>query len=262
MALRFSDLVIHRAFGLVALLVGADSCTVYAPMQPTMPLVAAAGQAETAGNIQPNGRVEASVAYSPATHLLFTAGGTACPKLGTDYFLVTRQYEVGAGGYTSLGSSDWLLSGLGGYGQAVSNRGYKDVGIIIFGPTFSEYNARYSKLFAQAGIARVWDRGSLGFTYRLTQVRFATLTDTRYGELPLTRMARHEILFFARRAWGSSSHWESLATAGMSVSGTPRIPDDPTYSSNGTVEYEANRNLLPAFYASFGVVYRPNWGGR
>lgn len=260
--MRFTDFVVYRAFGLVALLVGAGSCTVYAPMQPTMPLVAAAGQAEATGNIQPNGRVEASVAYSPATHLLLTAGGTACPKLGTDYFLVTRQYEVGAGGYTALGSSGWLLSGLGGYGQAASTRGYKDVGVIIFGPTYSEYNARYSKLFAQAGVAKIRHRGSFGFTYRLTQVHFASLTDTRYGELPLPRMARHEILFFARRAWGDSKHWESMATVGMSVSGTPRIPDDPTYSSNGTAEYEANRNLLPAFYGSLGVVYHPHWGGR
>ena len=260
--MRFTDFVVYRAFGLVALLVGTGSCTVYAPMQPTMPLVTAAGQAEATGNIQPNGRVEASVAYSPAAHLLLTAGGTACPKLGTDYFLVTRQYEVGAGGYTALGSSGWLLSGLGGYGQAASARGYKDVGVIIFGPTYSEYNARYSKLFAQAGVAKIRHRGSFGFTYRLTQVHFASLTDTRYGELPLPRMARHEILFFARRAWGDSKHWESMATVGMSVSGTPRIPDDPTYSSNGTAEYEANRNLLPAFYGSLGVVYYPHWGDR
>lgn len=242
------------------LLISVSGCTVYAPMQPTMPLIAAAGQAEASGNIQPNGRVEASVAYSPAAHLLLTVGGTACPKLGTNYFLVTRQYEVGAGGYTALGSAGWLLNGLGGYGQAASNRGYKDVGIIIFGPTYSEYNTRYSKLFAQVGVAKVGNRDSFGFTYRLTQVRFATLTDTRYGELPLSRMARHEILLFTRRAWGSSKHWESMVTVGMSVSSTPRIPDDPTYSSNGTAEYEANRNLLPAFYASWGVVYRPGWG--
>jgi len=229
-------------------------------MQPTMPLVASVRQAEVAASLQPNGRLEATAAYSPASHLLLTAGGTVCPKLGTTNFLVTRQYELGVGGYVPLGSS-WLVNGLGGYGQAVSNRGYKDLAFIL-GSTYSEYHARYDKFFAQVGIARVGARYNIGFTYRLTQVRFSSLTDTELGELPLPLMLRHEALFFVRHIVGVSGHWESQATMGLSASSTPRLNDNQGAPGYGAAAYQANRNLLPAFYASLGVVYHPHWGGR
>ena len=255
-----SPSLVFRDLTLGFLLIGTASCTVYAPMQPTMPLLEAVGQAEGSASIQPNGRVEALAAYSPARHLLLTAGGTLCPKLGSSNFLVSRQYELGAGGYLPLGSY-WLLNGIGGYGQAVNNRGYRDLGI-IFGSTYSEYNARYQKLFAQVGIAHIGGNRTLGFTYRLTQARFSTLTHQELGELPLTNMLRHEVLFFARRPLGNGEHWESLVTMGMSVSGTPKRDDDQGAPSYGAAEYEANRNLLPAFYASWGVVYHPHWGNQ
>lgn len=254
--------LLARPFALAALLFGVGSCTVYAPMQPTMPLVQAVGQAEASANIQPNGRLETTVAYSPAPNLVVTAGGTVCPKLGNSNFLVTRQYELGVGGYWPLGSSSWLFNGLGGYGQAVNNRGYKDLNL-FYGSSYNEYNARYNKVFAQVGLANVKARHSLGFTYRLTQVHFSTLTDTQLGDLPLTNMLRHEGLFFFRHALGGGSgHWESLATVGLSASTTAKRNDNPDYPSTGAAEYQANRNLLPAFYASLGVVYHPHWGGR
>lgn len=256
-----SQRLIHFAAPWLALLIlGASSCTVYAPIQPTMPLVAAVGQAEAAASLQPNGRLELSAAYSPVPHLLLTAAGTVCPKLGTSNFLVTRQYELGVGGYLPLGSA-WLLNGLGGFGQAVNNRGYKDLGI-IFSSTYSEYNARYNKLFAQIGIARMGANNSIGFTYRLVQVRFSSLTDTKIGALPLPYMLRHEALFFVRHDLGSGNHWESQATIGLSFSSTARRDDSQDYPTYGAAEYQANRNLLPAFYTSLGVIYHPTWGGR
>lgn len=255
----FSRLIFFASW-LALLIFGASSCTVYAPMQPTMPLVAAAGQAEAAASLQPNGRLEMTAAYSPAPHLLLTAAGTVCPKLGTSNFLVTRQYELGVGGYLPLGSV-WLLNGLGGFGQAVNNRGYKDLAF-IFSLTYSEYNARYNKLFAQIGIARIGANNSVGFTYRLAQVNFSSLVDTKVGELPLPHMLRHEALFFVRHKLGSGSHWESQATVGLSVSSTPRRDDSQGSPTYGAAEYQANRNLLPAFYTSLGIIYHPSWGGR
>ncbi len=231
-------------------------CTVYAPMQPTMPLVQAAGQTELGASLQPNGRLEATAAYSPAAHVLLTAGGTMCPKLGSNNFLVTRQYEAGAGGYLPLGSS-WLLNGLGGFGQAVSNRGYQDLG-----SSYSEYNARYSKLFGQVGLANVQGYRSIGFTYRLTQVRFAALSDIRLGALPLSDMLRHEASFFHRETWGSNARWETQTLMGISVSGTPKLDANRGYPNYGKPEYQANRNLFPAFYASLGLCYRPDWNQR
>ena len=198
------------------------------------------------------------MAYAPVSHLLLTAGGTLSPKLNSRNFLVSRQYELGVGGYLPLGDS-WLLNGLGGFGQAVNNRGYYDLGF-IFSATYSEYNARYSKVFAQVGIANVQPRGSIGFTYRLTQVYFASLTDTRLGPLPLPRMLRHEALLFVRHFFTGSERWESIWAMGLSVSGTPKLDTSQGYPSYGAAEYQANRNLLPAFYASWGVVYHPRWG--
>jgi hypothetical protein len=226
-------------------------------MQPTMSLVKAVGEAEATVSIQPIGRIEATAAYSPVPHLLLTVGGTVCPKLGSKRFLVTRQYELGAGGYLPLGSF-WLLNAIGGYGQAVNNRGSQDLGFIL-SSTHNEYNARYNKLFIQAGIAHSGDNQSFGFTYRLTQVRFSTLTDTELGELPLSNMLRHEALFFVRRPIGNSGQWETQGTIGMSVSSTPRRNDKQGAPGYGDAEYQANRTLLPALYTSLGLVYRPHW---
>lgn len=243
--------------GALAWLLAGSSCTVYAPMQPIMPLVREAHKAEITASIQPIGRIEATVAYAPVSHLLLTAGVTGCPKLGAKNFLITRQYELGLGGYLPLGST-WLLNGLGGYGQAVNTRGYYDLPI-IFNSTYSEYHARYSKLFIQAGIAKVQPRYSIGFTYRLTQVYFATLTDTRLGPLPLSGMLRHETLFFIRHSWANSERWEVLFTMGSSVSSTPKLDSNTSGPDYGFAIFEANRNLLPAFYSSLGVIYHPKW---
>ena len=260
MMMRFIYHHFGRALRLASLIFLAGSCTVYAPMQPTMPLLQAAGQAEGTASIQPNGRVEITGAVSPARHVLLTAGGTVCPKLGSESFLVSRQYEVGGGAYLPLGDK-WLLNGLGGYGQAVNRRGYSDLPGLIGGSTYSEYHARYDKLFAQAGVAKLFGGVSIGCTYRLTQVRFSSLTEVRRGPLPLTNMLRHEALYFIRYGWNDSgqNRWEVLSTAGLSLSGTPKLDDDLGYPTYGAAEYEANRNLLPAFMASLGVVYRPRW---
>lgn len=239
-------------------LLAVGGCTVYAPMQPTMPLVREAKQAEITASIQPTGRVEAMMAYAPVSRLLLTAGGSVSPKLSSRNFLVSRQYELGLGSYLPLNES-WLLNGLGGFGQAVNSRGYHDLAF-IFSSTYSEYHARYSKLFAQIGIAKERPRGSIGFTYRITQVYFASLIDTRLGPLPLPRMLRHEAMLFARHNWASNDRWESIWTLGLSASSTPTLNTNQGYPSYGAAEYQANRNLLPAFYTSWGVVYRPRWG--
>ncbi len=47
-------------------------------------------------------------------------------------------------------------------------------------------------------------------------------------------------------------------TAGLSVSGTDRLDDNQRYPTYGVNNYEANRNLLPAFFVSLGVVFRPD----
>lgn len=189
--------------------------------------------------------------------VVLTAGGTLAPKLGDRYFLVTRQYEIGAGLYQPLGPR-WLLSGLAGYGQAYCRRGYVDLGFL--GPgVYSEYEAAYAKRFGQVGIAHVEDNWAMSFTYRLVRVNFDYLNDAGYGPLPLPAMTRHEVAFLNRFKLGSrpAPRWWLTYAAGLSLAGTAKLDDTGT-SSPYHVAYEANRNLLPAFFMSLGVVLRPS----
>lgn len=235
----------------VCLLLLAASCTVYAPMQPVMPLVSQRGQVEAGASVQVLGRVEATGSYSPIQHVVLTGGLTGSPRLGEEHFLTTAQYEVGAGFYQPLGQY-WLLSGLGGLGHAYCHRGYVDLG--VFGPgTYSEYEARYAKYFGQVGVARLGPYAEVSFTYRLVKVNFDYLNDSAHGPLPLSEMLRHELAGAIRVKL--TEPWRLTFTAGTSVSGTPKLDDNLSYSTYGRSAYHANRNLLPAFLASIGVVY-------
>lgn len=238
-----------------ALLLLATSCTVYAPMQPTTPLVQQRGQAEVGASVQVLGRVEATGAYSPIRHVVLAGGLTGSPRLGKAHFLLTAQYEAGAGLYQALGKH-WLLSEMGGFGQAYSHRGYTDLPIPYFGSSYSEYEARYHKLYGQLGIAHVQEKDTYSLTYRLTRVQFAYLTAAEYGPLPLSTMLRHELAFAVRNSLRANSHWQIAITMGMSIAGTPKLDDNIGYPTYSKPEYEANRNLLPAFLGSVGAVYR------
>ncbi len=247
----FTNRLLAKALALGGGLLAAG-CTVYAPMQPVMPLVRQRGELEAGASCQPTGRLEATAAYSPLRRAVLTAALTAAPKLGGERFLVTRQAELGAGAYQPLGS-DWLLSATGGYGLAYCHRGYVDLG--IFGPgTYSEYTARYHKYFGQVGLAHVGALGTVGFTYRLAKVRFNYLESLEEGPLPLPGMLRHELAYFVRLS--TSKRWQVAFTTGVSVSGTAKLNDDLGYPTYGRAEYHANRNLLPAFFMSLGATFR------
>jgi hypothetical protein len=229
----------------------AAGCTVYAPMQPVMPLVSRRGELEAGASGQPTGRLEATAAYSPLRRAVLTGALTAAPRLGSERFLVTRQVELGAGVYQPLGDR-WLLSATGGYGLAYCHRGYVDLG--IFGPgTYSEYTARYHKYFGQVGLAHLGALGTVGFTYRLVKVNFNYLESLEHGPLPLPGMLRHELAYFARL--NTSKRWQLAFTTGLSVSGTAKRDTDLGYPTYGRAEYHANRNLLPAFFVSLGATF-------
>ncbi|GAA4493495.1 hypothetical protein GCM10023172_02120 [Hymenobacter ginsengisoli] len=227
----------------------------YAPMQPVMPLVRQRGQVEVGASAQLTGRVEATAAYSPVQRVVVAGGLTAAPRLSDQHFLVTRQYEVGAGLYQPLGRR-WLLSGLGGGGQAYCHRGYVDLGIFGSG-VYSEYEARYSKYFGQLGVAHIQQKDTYSLNYRFTQVNFDYLTDAEYGPLPLSAMTRHELALSVRSDIGKSRRWQLVTTLGLSVASTSRQDDNQSPYNESARHYHANRNLLPAFLMSFGVVYQP-----
>lgn len=227
--------------GLLALLA---SCTVYAPMQPTLPLLTERGQADLSASIQPTGRVEATAAYSPWQRVVVLGGLTAAPRLGEQTFLQTAQYEAGAGLYQPLGQ--WVLGAQLGYGQAYSHRGYQQ---LLGG--YREYEANYQKQFVQAGVGYQGVLRSVSLTYRLTRVQFSHLTETDYGPVPLARMLRHELALQSRVSLLGSERWQLASTAGLSLAAPPYR--DPSASAPPDRPTDV---LLPAFFLGLGVIFR------
>lgn len=187
--LRYSCFLLLSVFTL-------SSCSVYAPMLPAAPQIRDKGQVEVQGTTFLNGRWEAGATYSPVKYLLVrAAGGIKIDDRDTTYFRI-RQYEVGVGGYYPLGNR-WLLSGLGGYGQARSSRGYFDVGPFIAVGEDVALKARYHKLYGEASASYRAPWVTMGITYRLTRVTFSSLT---YDSQPLDlhHMTRMEPMLFCR----------------------------------------------------------------
>lgn len=232
----------HLLFLLPALLAG---CTVYAPMQPTLPQVRAKGETDLAASLQPTGRLEATAAYSPLPHVVVLGSLTGAPRLGEQVFLTTAQYEVGAGFYQPLGS--WLVGAQVGGGQAYVHRRYEQ----LFGG-YRESEASYGKLFGQAGVAYQGIFRSLSLTYRLTRVQFGYVRDADFGPLPLREMLRHEVALGSRVALSGSRRWQLVGTGGVSVA-TDSQPDGYSYSVSSRI----HNQLGPAFFLSLGVAYRP-----
>jgi hypothetical protein len=64
------------------------SCTVYVPMQATMPLVQAKNQVEAGVSVQPSTRLEATAAYSPLAHCVVAGAGTVSFRTSPTQYLI------------------------------------------------------------------------------------------------------------------------------------------------------------------------------
>jgi hypothetical protein len=249
-----------RRLSVFATLLSLGSCTVYAPMQPTISTVNQAGQVEIAAGMQPNGRTEASVVYSPLPHLLVSAAGTFRPNLGDSTFYATRQAEVGLGGYLPLGRG-WQLTGLAGYGLATTRRAYVEEPFLWGARTLEEYRTRYGKVFGQASLTHEGLRGSVGVVYRLARIHFNQFDYKAFPydsyAVPRTSMVRHEALLFGRRSLDAAGRWQVQATMGLSVA-----TDEQQDTGEDQRVYRANHILLPTPTASLGFVFRPTLPGK
>ncbi|WP_375437874.1 hypothetical protein [uncultured Hymenobacter sp.] len=202
-----------------------SSCSVYAPMLPAALHIRDKGEVEVQGTSFLNGRWEAGATYSPVKHLLVrAAGGIKTDDRDTSYFHI-RQYEVGVGGYYPLGEQ-WLLSGLGGYGQARSSRGYFTVGPFFGSGQNAAFDARYHKLYGEAAISYRDRWETIGLACRLSRVTFSSLT---YDSQPLglRNMTRIEpMLFWRFGREGGAVPWLRIQAA-LGASGRPRGQDQP-----------------------------------
>jgi hypothetical protein len=187
--------------GLSSLLGG---CTVYVPMQGAAPAIRAKGEVEVTGSWALTNRVDASATYSPASHLLVRAATSAKggrPNLADSNYLQNNQYELGLGTYWPLGEQ-WLVGGLASFGQAHSQARYiDDGGIKLFNGVQAvehQFDAIYAKYSGEAYVSyQPSEVVSLGFSYRLVQLRLTDVTDVSVP-VAAAPILRSEPMFFVR----------------------------------------------------------------
>jgi len=192
----------------------ASSCSVYAPLQAGAPMLRDKGQAEIVGSAYLSGRLEGSAAYSPVRHLLVRAAGGLRSDKGSDTYFRLRQLEVGAGTYWPLGQR-WLVGGLVGYGFGQGTRGFTRTPYLLGRDTAETYRyaTRFGKPFGDVFVAYEDGPVTMGIAYRLSQVRFSTLTNNGLP-IDLRRMTRNEPMLFMR--FGSKQgvlQWAQLQVA-------------------------------------------------
>ncbi|UOQ79271.1 hypothetical protein [Hymenobacter sp. 5414T-23] len=190
------------------------------PLQPSAPLVRHKGEAEVVASTYINGRLEASASYSPVKQLVVRAAGGLRGGGGDSAYFRNRQMELGVGTYRYL-NDEWLIGGLAGVGFGQSSRrfyrGFESPGVGSDG--IYEYAARYHKLYADLYAANDDGRVTYGGAFRLSQVRFASLTE-KGQPIPLRYMTRVEPMFFMRISGRNTFRWLQLQLA-SSVSFSP-----------------------------------------
>lgn len=197
--------------------VSLSGCAVYRPMQCAAPALYDKGQVEVAGSAYFNKRLNGAVNYSPLRHVLVRAAIDGKADNDDSTYVRSRQYELAVGTYWPLGEQV-VLGGLVGAGQARSQVRYRPIETPY--PTQYEYNAQYNKLFGEVyGTWQIAPTVQFGAAYRLTHVRFASLTNLGQP-LSLTAMLRSEPMFFLRSTFGFRPSGDRLAYVQAGIGGS------------------------------------------
>ena len=220
------------------------SCTVYAPMTPTMPLVEESGQLEVTASVQPSARVEATAAYSPLAHVVLTGSGSLGLNLGGRQYLRTQQGELGIGRYWHL-NDNWLMNATGGGGYAAVNRQN-----CIWG--CEQRQGQYRKLFGQVGIARIGSFGAASLTYRLSRLHYTEVASSGRA-IPDFSTYRHELALALRQRLGWSNAWFWQYTMGVSLSNL-QAPGDQDSASQTDRWFSAG---VPTPFLGIGIGWQP-----
>jgi hypothetical protein len=180
--------------GLAQFLAG---CVVYMPMQCAAPQLTDKKQGEITASSYFNGRYDFAGAYSPVRHLLVRATYSTLRDDSKDStYYRGHQYDLGVGTYWRLGDK-WLAGGLGGFGQAHSMAAFFRPGI-FFPSTQYAYDTHYNKVFGEAyATFQANEALSFGAAYRVTQVRFTSLTNHNVP-IDLRQMTRSEPMVYFR----------------------------------------------------------------
>ncbi|WP_375437870.1 hypothetical protein [uncultured Hymenobacter sp.] len=227
--------------------ISITGCTVYVPMQSTMPLIKRQGQFEVAASVHPSISVETSGAYSPLPHVVLTGAGQIGFNPDKDYYVRNRQGELGMGGYWNIGEN-WLLNATAGGDYATTDRQDGLLG-------GEHKRGRYSKVFGQLGTAYELPFNTYSLTYRVEHVSFSKLI--RSGRLvPNFGSYSHQLVLNNRRRLGQNENWYLQSAVGLSSSNL----EPPSQSKqNETLSDQWFAAGIPAVILSIGVVWQPQW---
>lgn len=231
----------------------------YVPMQGAAPEIRAKGEGEVTGSWSFTNRVDASATYSPVRHLLVRAATSAKggrPNLSDSNYLQNNQYELGLGTYWPL-SEQWLVGGLASFGQAHSQARYvDDGGIRLFNTSQGidhQFDAIYAKYSGEAYVSyQPSEVVSLGFSYRLVQLRLTDVTD-RGQPVAAGPILRSEPMFFVRLRPVLK---EGVIQFQMAVGGSGAFP----YQSQVALGQDdpARQFTLSRSYVSVGLAFYPH----
>ncbi|AHJ96233.1 hypothetical protein Hsw_0638 [Hymenobacter swuensis DY53] len=225
-------------------------CSLYAPLQPSAPLIHIKGEAEVVASGYFSGRVEGSAAYSPLKYVVVRAAG-GLKTNGTDslYYRI-RQLESSIGTYRRLGDG-WLLGAMMGYGLGKGGARYYDdfQKALPDSVPLRLYRYSFRKPHVEAYVSHQSRWTTVGASCRFSQVRFANFTD-RGQPVPLHRMSRLEPSVFLRLGGADVLPWlqgQVVLSLSMAAGGRTHSPDKAIYAMK----------MEPAF-TSFGFVIYPH----
>jgi hypothetical protein len=242
--------LLSRIFYALMALAALAGCAVYRPMQCAAPVVSNKGQVAFAGSAYFNSRLNGALTYSPMRHLLVHAAIDGKADSNDSTYSRSRQYELAVGTYWPVGEQV-VLGALAGAGQARSQVRYRPIETPIL--VQYEYDARYSKLFSEVyGTWQVGPTLQAGIAYRLTHVRFTSLTNLGQP-LSLTAMLRSEPMVFLRNTFGFRPGGERLAYVQAGLGGSALLRAWPAQTSG------PESNLLESnTYFTIGIGFFPS----
>ncbi len=207
---------ICRSCCLVASLLGAYGCTLYQPLLTALPAVRKQGDVAAMGNWQVPYGAQGSVILSPVAHVLvFGTGGLNvynAKRDSSNNYARSRQYELGLGGYITLGRT-WLSTSAG----AGRGRGYR------YG-RFASSDIFYPGVTGYTG-------GSSGSGRRAPIPELLGYYDTRFVQVtawwPGVRRSRLE--------WGASLRMNQVRLTELSLNGVAQPLPSQNYLQNSVV---------------------------
>lgn len=234
--MRLTSHLLTRSCGMALLFFGVSGCSLYQPLLIPLPAVRKTGDLAVVGNWQIPYGAQGAVIVSPIPHVLAFAGGEIntynARRDSSNNYARSRQYEVGLGGYTTVGRL-WLSAAVGaGQGRAFSYGRFEKFSGLDFGiPAFTggsssgsrtripellgHYNTRFFHASAWWTATRrpTWDWGA---SLRLSHIRFTDLSLNDMGQPLPSQYYLQASLVLQHQLW-RRLQWHATASSTMAL---------------------------------------------